>query len=372
MEEKEKLDLVATAISELQPVFGPYCALRKTPENGLVALPDNEIERLLKRLRDEPKVIIFRTDFDEKWDRLGRGIRVPATPETEKRRTEAFKPGDFKVIKQPGFETWHASLKMKLAATPESLSPTNFDKVWITVQEIAERLEMAMSPRLSLPLRFSKYTALIHESDHHVSGPYRLEAIRFLTNVGAVVGSQQESASSLVIGLNLLRFQKFKEEIEAIRKTRTDLGPLPSSNEPQKLEPGTERLPDGAIYTLEYNPNVREIVVNGFLISKMDLAGKNEQIFGFLFDNPNRVVKIEEITPKLGAADKDRLDLPKFVESIGFTGDLKRVFFDVRAESIVFRNPVNRDLLESLGLRRIRVQPYKPMKPGSPRPGRTR
>jgi hypothetical protein len=288
MDEKERLDLVATAIAGLKPVFGPYCALRKTPENGLTILPDAEIERLLKRLRDEPKVIIFRTDFDEKRDRFGRGLRVPTTPETEKRRAEAFKPGDFRVIKQPGFETWHASLKMKLAATPESLRPANFDKVWITVQEIAERLEMAMSPRLSLPLRFSKYTALIPESDHHVSGPYRLEALRFLTNVGVVLRYQQESASTLVVGLDLPRFQKFKEEIASARRVRTDLGP-PAPNDPKKLESVIERLPDGAIYTLEYNPNVREIVINGFLISKMDLAGKNEQIFGFLFDNPNRV-----------------------------------------------------------------------------------
>ena len=97
----------------------------------------------------------------------------------------------------------------------------------------------------------------------------------------------------------------------------------------------------------------REIVLNGlFLLSKSNFTSENEKVFSYLYQNPNKIISREELEVAIGSSVEKKFH--KIIENLGFNPDLKKCFFDVGKNSIMFRNPVKGNYLKSIGIEYIR------------------
>ncbi len=98
----------------------------------------------------------------------------------------------------------------------------------------------------------------------------------------------------------------------------------------------------------------REILLNNvFLIGKPDFDSENEVVFGYLYNNPNKTITLDELKKELKRDITKTLH--KIVENLGFRGDIKNLFFSISKNSIKFKKQITQKDLEELGLKRIRL-----------------
>ena len=98
----------------------------------------------------------------------------------------------------------------------------------------------------------------------------------------------------------------------------------------------------------------REILINNLVLARPEFGSENEIVFRYLFDNPNRTVKLDELQKRLGDQPIKK-NLHKIVENLGFQGDLKDAFFSVTKDSILFRNPIRNEDMKKLGKDWLRI-----------------
>ncbi len=106
---------------------------------------------------------------------------------------------------------------------------------------------------------------------------------------------------------------------------------------------------------ITYSENSREILLNDlFLISKPDFDSENEQVFYYLYKNPNKTIGRGEIMEDLKTSLTK--DFHKIVENLKFKKDLRKAFFDISQDSIKFFNPVSKERLQELGIKTIPIE----------------
>lgn len=91
-----------------------------------------------------------------------------------------------------------------------------------------------------------------------------------------------------------------------------------------------------------------------FLISITRFGFENYEVIKYLIENPNRKVTREELKNNI-EVDGPLKDFSKIVENLKFTGDLRKVFFNVSKSSIKLINPVTKERLEEVGLKHINL-----------------
>lgn len=98
----------------------------------------------------------------------------------------------------------------------------------------------------------------------------------------------------------------------------------------------------------------REILLNDlFLLAKPNFGSENELFFSYVYKNANINLSREKIEHGIGLSLTKKFH--KIIENLGFNPDLKRCFFEVGKENILFRNPVTRDQLKKLGVEYIHI-----------------
>lgn len=101
--------------------------------------------------------------------------------------------------------------------------------------------------------------------------------------------------------------------------------------------------------------NNRQIVLNGiFLLSKPDFGKENEMVFSFLFEHPNVAYQRDQISKAIG--EEICKSFHKIVENLGFSPDLRKCFFEIGKDKIMFRNPVGLDDVKKMGMDYIRLK----------------
>lgn len=106
---------------------------------------------------------------------------------------------------------------------------------------------------------------------------------------------------------------------------------------------------------ISYSEHSREILLNDFfLISKPDFDSENEQVFYYLYKNPNKTIRRGEMIEDLKTSLTK--DFSKIVENLKFKKGLRTAFFEVSSDSIKFINPVSRERLEALGIKNISIE----------------
>lgn len=110
---------------------------------------------------------------------------------------------------------------------------------------------------------------------------------------------------------------------------------------------------DDVIYWVTFT-QTREILLNDvLLIGKPDFDSENEVVFGYLYNNPDRTITLDELKEKLKRDITKTLH--KIVENLGFKGDIKSLFFNISKSSIKFKKQITQKDLDELDLKRIRL-----------------
>jgi mRNA-degrading endonuclease RelE of RelBE toxin-antitoxin system len=108
-----------------------------------------------------------------------------------------------------------------------------------------------------------------------------------------------------------------------------------------------------SIYQIKYGADQRIILNNLFELSKPNFDSENANVFDFLYNNPNKKYTLQEIESSLD--QKLTKNLSKIVENLGFTKDLKKVFFQVSKTSIIFHNPISQKRMNNLDFKIIKL-----------------
>ncbi len=139
------------------------------------------------------------------------------------------------------------------------------------------------------------------------------------------------------------KFDKFFSKIEKIYKGM-------AKEYQDDIETEEQEEKDEPIYKIKYQSQGCKILINNFLLSNPNFNSENEIIFDYIYRHPNQRISRQELEKKcLGEDDKFKKTLQQVVNSLGFKGDIKDVFFNVSEKGILFKNPIYRKDLEELG-----------------------
>lgn len=126
------------------------------------------------------------------------------------------------------------------------------------------------------------------------------------------------------------------------------VAPMPPKEHEQHKNNESEIL-----YEIKYTEN-GEIFLNNFLFTKVQVGGENEMVFRYLFKNPNK--EITKKTFEKATGEQIGKTFYKIVENLGFSGNIRKVFFRVSERCILFRNPVKREDLNKLNIAPLKLQ----------------
>ena len=120
--------------------------------------------------------------------------------------------------------------------------------------------------------------------------------------------------------------------------------------------PNSENNPsyEDIAYEVSYSDINRKILVNNFLIAQPNFMGENEVVFTYLYKHPNDAISKEQI--EITSKTKITKRFSKIIENLGFTGELKKAFFIISKDKIMFRNPITNNVLKELGIEYLRLK----------------
>jgi len=123
--------------------------------------------------------------------------------------------------------------------------------------------------------------------------------------------------------------------------------------EKKSLAPKDELKESDILYEISFTMNYEVVLNNLVVLSKPNLNSENTDVFSYLIKNPNKKVTKKEIESTIGK--KIGKDFHKITENLGFTGDLRRAFFVVSNDAIIFRNPIKKVDFNLLAIPSLRI-----------------
>lgn len=323
---EEKFKIVISAIQEAKKFTLPIepTKLRFTYENGLMDLSLEDITAILIQMQELHKVIFITTKANTKrisgWD-----------PYAEEKDffnlaiTDKFEKWANSYLKDENIEK---EVNSFLEDSKDSIRAIR--KFWAILEEIEEKRLLAVKNQLiKIPTKLSIV-------GNGIVGDYesRKSIVDKLIHWDAVNNLKKITFN----GRDYFKFSvsnNYKKVFGAIKNNinKPESKPTPIKHE-SKLEVPSTSAP---IYEIKYNPQNREILLNNLLVRKPRSFGNNESVFDYLYNNPNKDWNLSEIE---GAIGMQGIDLNKFVENIGFKGDIRKVFFKVSKDKIRFNNPI--------------------------------
>lgn len=219
------------------------------------------------------------------------------------------------------------------------LSRKSLEKIWTVLQEIEDKRGItSVQDEISIPqVHFNKAH---NEREAIAYSDERLNILKKLENEEKAI-KEVRWPNDFHQYVFLKITDKYPEVFSYYEKEYKNI-----AKDYQKNQEDKKVNEDAIVYEVKYSEKNREILINGFLLAKPDFNRENEIVFTFVYKHAN-----ERLTKRKIEIDNDiRLlkELPKIVENLGFTGDLKKVFFDVSSEGILFRNPITRKDLDEL------------------------
>jgi len=133
----------------------------------------------------------------------------------------------------------------------------------------------------------------------------------------------------------------------AIRRLRMSLELYLQEQKQEEISPTQSE------YKITFTKDRQILLNNQFLISKPNSFGENDEVFNFLYNNPNKPFSKEDIKEQAGIVVSKSFD--KIVENLNFKNDLRKVFFKVSKTHILFRNPVSKQQIDEMGIRYIKL-----------------
>lgn len=255
------------------------------------------------------------------------------------------------------------SSKPETVAEFHELSPLLRVAVYATISDINDQLTINASAKVQINPRFQAHRELFPKNFDD-DFEQRRHALTYLQRVGAVEQFDVPGLSILPpepwekasVQVNATRFKEIKGKVtEAFNhQSKPAATAAPTTRRGQEkpaAEPRREQSVD-VVYEVKYTP-AREILINGLLLAKLDFARENDNVFDYLYKNPDRTISISELEKHLG--ESMRKSPSKIVENLGFAGEFKKVFFDISKDSIRFRKQITRSQLQEFGITWLRI-----------------
>jgi len=261
--------------------------------------------------------------------------------------------GDAKNVEKENTDKEKATESNELERAVTGLDRLNLEKVLDVAIDIDHELQMHRCKTVSFSAwseniegGFENLRDTLANLDKQEAWRFRLKGLIFLSSVGAIkkyetYGDYNDTQARFEVTLepqfrhclNLLK-QEYQSRLSA-----------------EHEQTGNDEA-DKIIYSVSYSQN-REISVNNFLLTQLTFDGENHIVFEYVFRKPNENITLEEIQ-KANRNIAINKPLTKIVENWGFTGDLKKVFFEVSKAKIKFRNPIYEKDLKTFNITRLR------------------
>jgi len=249
---------------------------------------------------------------------------------------------------------------------PETASPdvTNFQEltpllqaaVYATVSDISDQLTITASPKVQISPRFQAHRELFPKQfDDDLE--QRRHALTYLKQVGAIQSFDSLSLHMLLsepwqkveVQVREARFRQIKDVVtEAFNHQAKAEAAAPVTKRSQEKPAAQPPRGQGTevMYEVRFTP-AREILINNFLLTRLDFDSENDNVFKYLYEHPNQTISLDDLEERLGGT-RLKKSLHKIVENLGFVPEIRKAFFDTSKDSIRFRNPVTRTILEEL------------------------
>ena len=375
---QEKFDQIVSVLAQTvkarhpavrigEPPILLFLLLPRTSENKLILIPRDELLKILETIERDGKAIeLSDWNYPERiaWKAKrriigtfpisGSGVVIPTVKEEKKvdreqppydtRNNIAFTPCD-------NFENWHSAYLHQKNTDISKLNNLNFEKVYWTVQDIDEELQMHPRPDVKIGVYFAPYTIRVNNAKE-----YRADALNYLRTQNTIesysFGFMDKEGSHIWIRVNIDVFRELRDRIREVYNERHNKKTAPQPELETPTEPEKDARTRKPIYQIKFTRS-REIVLNDFLLSQLNFDSENHIVFEYVFHKPNHQITLEEIQ-KASRNLTINKPLTKTVENWGFTGELKKAFFDVSKGKIKFRNPLYESDLKALGITRLR------------------
>jgi hypothetical protein len=86
-----------------------------------------------------------------------------------------------------------------------------------------------------------------------------------------------------------------------------------------------------------------------YVIKQLQFERSNENYFDYIFSHPNKKINNKEISEK--TKTKNNQTFNKFVDSVGFKGEIRKCFFNINKSVILFTNPITENELNNRNIR---------------------
>ncbi len=237
----------------------------------------------------------------------------------------------------------------------QELTPLVQTAIYATVLDINDQLTITSSTKVQINPKFQAHHNLFPKEFDELE--YRRHALLYLQRVGAVEQFNVPGLSMLPpypwekaeIQVHAARFRQIKDRVTGAfnhkAKPEAAAPATKRSREKPTMEPSREQSID-VIYEIKFTP-AREILINNFLLTRLDFDSENDNVFKYLYEHPNQTISLVDLERRLGGTQLKK-SLHKIVENLGFVPEIRKAFFDTSKDSIRFRNPVTRAILEEL------------------------
>lgn len=337
--------------------------ISRTKENRLDKLSRLELLEILRKLAKEEKCPLY---LEEK-NFPKRQLKNPEQKDSAFLADSDFitvnpkenEPIYLKLFSE--FSNWYAADALKRKTNLADIGLLNLEKIYNLVLDIDEKFRIKPEQIITIDidsLNYDRFTILRDKiiGNTKIRLDFRKDALDFLKDKNLVYHYEvNRPIEKIEIALNVEEFPKFRDEIaKAYEEEIKRQAPFPliTKTDPEAQQEAVKKPTDEAIYQIKYTL-AREIILNNFLLSKVNFNSENDNIFGYIYKNPNKKINIEEL--KKPAGGKLTKDLHKIVENLGFKGELKKAFFNISKNDIFFRNPLTQKDLDDLGISRLKL-----------------
>jgi len=371
---EKKLDIILKAIvkERKQSPIKPRIKLDLTHEKELAEVTMEEIESIINTLRDKEKVLRVK------------GITYPNTTEWK----SAFRPTihprpvlDLIILKD--FDRWYSHYIYVKQNSLQDLSFPNIARIYDVVTKIDETIQLSSAPKICVDMCYGIGSSINYADgaiEDLVNG--RLQVIDYLERNGIIIdhvirarevyGAMDEPEMFVDMNIDTSELKEFLPKITKAykekrkqhegKKERPKLTTNYEGTKSKKQKLNTEsnafferktQSTNDFLYKITFTM-ANEIILNDLVVlSKPNLNSENGEVFHYLFEHPNKTITKKELEQVIEQAIGK--DFHKIVENLGFTGDLRKAFFQVSNGAILFRNPITKADFDQLGISPLRI-----------------
>lgn len=102
---------------------------------------------------------------------------------------------------------------------------------------------------------------------------------------------------------------------------------------------------------------IDELTGSSIMLHRPNFYSQVDLAYSYIFKNPNRVLTHDEITENIDRGFLS-LTLTEVVSSMGFTGQLRRLFFRVSKNHLIFYNPISYERMQMMQIGFDDIAPF--------------